>query len=56
MAKLRQKTSGGFRSEHDASNTAILRAVIAIARSRGWNILITLAHPDPMHLVPQLRF
>ena len=55
MAKLRLKISGGFRSEQDASNFAILRAVIATAGSRGWNILDTLAHPGPMQLIPQLR-
>ena len=56
MAKLRQKISGGFRSLQGACDFAILRAVIATARKQGWNVLETLAHPDPMQLMPQLRF
>ena len=48
MAKLRQKISGGFRSERGAYNFARMRAVIATARKQGWNVLQTLVHPDPM--------
>ena len=55
MAKLRQKISGGFRSERGAYNFARMRAVIATARKQGWNLLQTLVHPDPMQLIPQLR-
>ena len=55
MAKLRQKISGGFRSERGACNFARMRAVIATARKQGWNVLHTLVHPDPMQLIPQLR-
>ena len=55
MAKLRQKISGGFRSERGACNFARMRAVIATARKQGWNVLQTLVHPDPMQLIPQLR-
>ena len=55
MAKLRQKISGGFRSETGAYNFARMRAVIATARKQGWNVLQTLVHPDPMQLIPQLR-
>ena len=55
MAKLRQKISGGFRSERGAYNFARMRAVIATARKQGWNVLQTLVHPDPMQLIPQLR-
>ena len=55
MAKLRQKISGGFRSERGAYNFARMRAVIATARKHGWNVLQTLVHPDPMQLIPQLR-
>ena len=36
--------------------TANLRSVIATARKQRWNVLETLAHPDPMQLIPQLRF
>ena len=35
MAKLRQKISGGFRSERGAYNFARMRAVIATARKQG---------------------
>ena len=55
MAKLRQKISGGFRSERGAYNFARMRTVIATARKQGWNVLQTLVHPDPMQLIPQLR-
>ena len=55
MAKLRQKISGGFRSERGAYNFARMRAVIATAQKQGWNVLQTLVHPDPMQLIPQLR-
>ena len=56
MAKLRQKISGCFRTLQGAYDFAILRAVIATARKQRWNVLETLAHPDPMQLAPQLRF
>ena len=55
MAKLRQKISGGFRSDRGAYNFARMRAVIATARKQGWNVLQTLVHPDPIQLIPQLR-
>ena len=56
MGKLRQKISGGFRSMQGAWDFANLRSVIATARKQDWNVLATLAHPDPMQLIPQLRF
>ena len=56
MGKLRQKISGGFRSMQGACDFASLRSVIATARKQGWNVLETLAHPDPMQLIPVLRF
>ena len=52
MAKLRQKISGGFRSERGAYNFARMRAVIATARKQGWNVIQTLVHPDPIQLIP----
>ena len=55
MGKLRQKISGGFRSMQGAHDFASLRSVIATARKQGWNVLETLAHPDPMQLIPLLR-
>ena len=55
MLKLRQKISGGFRTTEGARCFATLRTVILTARKQGWNILDTLAHPDPDHLIPTLR-
>ena len=45
MMKLRQKISGGFRTQEGAENFAILRTLIGTARKRGWNLLATLASP-----------
>lgn len=56
MGKLRQKISGGFRSMQGAWDFANLRSVIATARKQRWNVLETLAHPDPIQLITQLRF
>ena len=55
MGKLRQKISGGFRSMQGARDFANLRSVIATARKQRWNVLETLAHPDPIKLIPVLR-
>ena len=55
MLKLRQKISGGFRTDEGARCFATLRTVILTARKQGWNILDTLAHPDPNQLIPTLR-
>ena len=54
MGKLRQKTSGGFRSMQGACDFANPRSVIATARKQSWNVLETLAHLDPFQLIPQL--
>jgi transposase len=42
MMKLRQKISGGFRSEHGAKDFAVIRSVLSTARKQGWNMLQTL--------------
>ena len=55
MLKLRQKISGGFRTTDGARRFATLRTVILTARKQGWNILDTIAHPDPDQLIPKLR-
>ncbi len=55
MGKLRQKISGCFRSMQGARDFANLRSVIATARKQDWNVLETLAHPDPRQLVPKLQ-
>ncbi len=56
MGKLRQKISGGFRSMQGARDFANLRSAIATARKQRWNVLETLAHPEPMKMIPQLQF
>ena len=33
-----------------------LRSVIATARKQRWNVLETLAQPNPMQMIPKLRF
>jgi transposase len=54
MMKLRQKISGGFRSEDGAKDFAVIRSVLSTARKQGWDILATLtANPDS--LLSQLR-
>ena len=42
MMKLRQKISGGFRSQTGAEDFAVLRTVIATAQKQDWDILKTL--------------
>ena len=43
-ARLRQKISGGFRSQKGAKDFAILRTVITTARKQGWDIIETSGH------------
>lgn len=54
MMKVRQKISGGFRSEQGASDFAVIRTLIATAKKQGWNIIHTLTQ-DPRTLVDALR-
>lgn len=54
MMKLRQKISGGFRSEQGARDFAVIRSVIATAKKQGWNVIHTLTQP-PALLIAQLR-
>jgi transposase len=54
MMKLRQKISGGFRSEDGAKDFAIIRSVLSTARKQGWNMLQTLT-AEPAHLMAELR-
>jgi len=55
MMKVRQKVSGSFRTTEGAENFAILRSVISTARKQGWNILQTLASPNPITLAHNLK-
>jgi transposase len=54
MMKLRQKISGGFRSEEGAQEFAVIRSVLSTARKQGWDILATLTG-DPDRLLSQIR-
>ena len=54
MMKLRQKISGGFRSEGGATDFAVIRSLLSTSRKQGWNILQALAG-DPARLIAELR-
>jgi len=54
MMKLRQKISGGFRSEEGARDFAVIRSVLSTARKQGWNMLHTLT-AAPARLIADLR-
>lgn len=54
MMKVRQKISGGFRSDTGAQTFTTLRTVLSTARKQGWNILATLTTP-PATLTQNLR-
>lgn len=54
MMKLRQKISGGFRSENGAKDFAVIRSLLSTARKQGWDILQTLTG-NPQRLIANLR-
>lgn len=54
MMKLRQKISGGFRSEQGARDFAVIRSLIATAKKQGWNVIHTLTQ-SPDSLLAKLR-
>ena len=54
MMKLRQKISGGFRSENGAKDFAVIRSVLSTARKQGWNMLQTLT-AEPACLMADIR-
>ena len=54
MMKLRQKISGGFRSEDGAKDFAVIRSMLSTARKQGWNMLRTLTG-DPVRLIADIR-
>jgi transposase len=54
MMKLRQKISGGFRSDEGANDFAVIRSVLSTARKQRWDILATL-NRDPTQLISELR-
>ena len=54
MIKLRQKISGGFRSEQGAEDFATIRSLLSTARKQEWDLLQTLT-ADPATLIANLR-
>ena len=52
--KLRQKISGGFRSEDGAKDFGVIQSVLSTARKQGWDILQALTG-DPKRLIADLR-
>ena len=54
MMKLRQKISGGFRSEDGAKDFAVIRSVLSTARKQRWNMLRTLTS-EPARLIADIR-
>jgi transposase len=54
MMKVRQKISGGFRSQEGARDFAVIRSLISTARKQGWNVIHALIQ-DPQTLISALR-
>jgi len=54
MMKVRQKISGGFRSQEGARDFAVIRSLIATAKKQGWNIIQALTQ-NPNTLARCLR-
>lgn len=54
MMKVRQKISGGFRSDQGARRFAAIRSVLSTARKQRWSLLETLMR-DPITLIGRLR-
>jgi transposase len=54
MAKVKQKISGGFRSDQGANDFATIRSVISTAKKHGWNVIQALVQ-EPNTLINALR-
>ena len=54
MMKLRQKISGGFRSEEGATDFGIVRSLLSTAKKQGWDILRAITR-EPGYLIAELR-
>jgi transposase len=54
MMKVRQKISGGFRSQEGARDFAVIRSLISTTRKQGWNVIHALTQ-NPQTLIGALR-
>ncbi len=54
MMKLKQKISGGFRSQRGAEDFAVVRSFFSTARKQGWNVIHALME-NPEILIERLR-
>lgn len=54
MMKLRQKISGGFRSNDAANEFGIIRSLLSTAKKQGWDILQTIT-ANPNRLIENLQ-
>ena len=55
MMKVKQKISGGFRSDQGAEDFGIIRTMLSTARKQGWNLLQAMIG-NPQTLIAKLRF
>jgi transposase len=53
-SRLRQKISGGFRSEDGAKEFGVIRSLLSTARKQGWDVLKALTG-EPERLIADLR-
>lgn len=54
MMKLRQKISGGFRSENAAEEFGVIRSLLSTAKKQRWDVLQTLSE-QPNRLIQNLQ-
>lgn len=54
MMKLRQKISGGFRSEQGANDFGLIRSLLSTVKKQGWHLIDSL-RADPHSLIPKLQ-
>jgi transposase len=54
MMKLRQKISGGFRSQEGAAEFEIIRSLLSTAKKQDWDMLRTLT-AEPINLIADLK-
>ena len=56
MMKLRQKISGGFRSDNGAQEFGVIRSLISIARKHRWDLLEALTSESKRLIANQAWF